>query len=90
MKKPNSMMKLPVEILDTLHTEDLLLVVGGAGGDGYPNNSDGTCSGPNNGNGKCGGANNMGGTCSGVNNGNGKCGIDGGITLPPKEPLPQV
>mgnify|MGYP007025212590 CR=1 FL=1 len=29
MKKPNSMMKLPVEILDTLHTEDLLLVVGG-------------------------------------------------------------
>ena len=42
------MMKLPVEILDTLHSEELLSVVGGAGNTALPNNSSGRCSGTNN------------------------------------------
>lgn len=82
----NDLMKLPVEVIDQLSSEEMLFIGGGL--NPYPlepNNSNGTCEGANNasgtcnltnnGSGSCGGTNNKDGSCSGVhNNSNGVCG----------------
>ena len=70
----NSLMTLPIDLVERLEVEELLTVNGG----GYivfasPNNGSGTCSGTNNGTGKCSGSNNHDGRCGGTNNGSGAC-----------------
>lgn len=65
--------ELPIEILDSLRNNEMLLVVGGVTGINEVNNSLGLCTGVNNGDGTCTGVNNGDGTCAGVNNGHGRC-----------------
>lgn len=70
----NSLMTLPIGMVEKLEVEELLTVNGG----GYivfasPNNSTGTCSGANNDTGTCSGTNNDDGRCGGTNNGRGVC-----------------
>lgn len=65
--------ELPIEILDSLRNNEMLLVVGGVAGINEVNNSIGLCTGVNNGDGTCTGVNNGDGTCAGVNNGHGRC-----------------
>lgn len=79
-------MNLPIQLLDVLQEEEMILVLGGSvkpnpnNGNGdcsnnpnTPNNGSGTCSGTNNGDGTCTGTNNNGGVCGGPNNGSGRC-----------------
>lgn len=77
-------MKLPVEVIDQLSSEEMLFLCGGMDYPILPNNINGTCDGvnnasgscglTNNGSGTCGGTNNKDGSCGGINNGSGVCG----------------
>lgn len=81
----NNFMNLPIQLLDVLQEEEMILVLGGSvkpepnngiGTCGGTNNAGGICTGgPNNGSGTCtGGPNNKDGTCTGgPNNNNGNC-----------------
>lgn len=68
----NRFMNLPIQLLDVLQEEEMILVLGGSVKPNT-NNSDGTCDGTNNGSGVCAGTNNGTGTCDGTNNNSGTC-----------------
>lgn len=62
----DNFMSLPEGVIETLVTNELVLIKGGKDGpvEFKPaNNSSGVCSGTNNGDGSCGGTNNGGGKC---------------------------
>ena len=72
----NKFMNLPIQYMDVLQKEEMILVFGGSTSSN-PNNGNGVCTddrSPNNGDGTCDGPNNGNGTCHGPNNGGGKCG----------------
>lgn len=80
----NQLMKLPVDVIDQLSTEEMLFISGGFGDTGKgvnngsglcddTNNDSGTCTGTNNSTGICGGTNNSSGSCTGTNNNSGMC-----------------
>ncbi len=61
----NSLMSLPIYLVEKLGQEEMLLVRGGSQSVST-NNSTGTCGGTNNGSGHCGGTNNGSGTCGDI------------------------
>lgn len=70
----NQLMKLSVDVIDQLSTEEMLFINGGFGDTGKGvNNGSGLCDETNNGTGTCSGTNNNSGTCSETNNNSGLC-----------------
>lgn len=70
----NSLMILPIDLMERLEDEELLLINGGTSiGIQGTNNGSGLCDGTNNGSGRCDGNNNGGGRCGGNNNSDGVC-----------------
>lgn len=60
----NSLMSLPIYLVEKLGQEEMLLVRGGIEEqESSPNNEDGRCSGTNNHTGRCDGTNNGSGRC---------------------------
>ena len=73
MKKNSELMALPLQVVDAMQENEMLLVVGG--------NTGLDLSATNNADGICDGTNNSSGTCGGTNNGSGRCGVTDVTTL---------